>query len=551
MPIEGFEPYRPEDVEKYNKFRWWLGLTWGDMFDKATDIYPQKECLVDDTSRFTYEQLREKVDQLAVSFMELGIAQRDFVLLQIPNWNEYIIAFYALQKIGVITVLLIARHGLAEIKHVCSLTRPVAWIGPDQYKNTDYMPILQQVIEENRQLTHLISVRSQEGNKTFIPLEKLIDEGKLTPSSFANLAARRPDPMEVSIILLTGGTTGLPKAVPRTHNDYIASVEYHSRAWEITSNDVVLTAAPVSHAQAMHNGVGGAFFNFAKYVLTDSTEAQDICRVIEREKVTAFPTVPALVQRMLTLENIEQYDISSLNKIYAGGAPSTPEMVKNIYDKLGCKFVNAFGSAEGSGAMTRLDADIETICTTVGKIDCPYAQFKITDQDGQEVPTDHEGELITKGPNIFTGYFKSHEDNLITFTKDGFFKTGDLAKIDRSGTIMITGRIKETILRGGETISAVGIERLISSHPYVADVAVIGMPDKALGERICAYIHLKEETTLSFEELIAYLRNSGASVMQLPERIEFIDKIPLTNVGKADKKVLKEDIRKKLGMNGA
>jgi 2,3-dihydroxybenzoate-AMP ligase/mycobactin salicyl-AMP ligase len=547
MPIEGFEPYRPEDVEKYNKHRYWLGLTWGDMFDKATDIYPQKECLADDSSHFTYEQLREKVDRLAVSFIELGIAQRDFVLLQIPNWHEYIITFYALQKIGAITVLLIARHGLAEIKHVCGLTHPVAWIGPDQYKKIDFLPIIQQVMKENKELKHLISVRAQE-NKAFIPLEKLIDEGKLTSSSLAGLAARRPDPMEVSMILLTGGTTGLPKAVPRTHNDYIASVEYHSRAWEITSNDVVLTAAPVSHAQAMHNGVGGAFFNFAKYVLTDSTEAQDICSVIEREKVTAFPTVPALVQRMLTLDNLKQYDLSSLKKIYAGGAPSTPELVRSIYDKLNCKFVNAFGSAEGSGSMTRLDADIETICTTVGKIDCPYARFRIVDQNGQEVPTDHEGELTTKGPNIFTGYFKSHEDNIITFTEDGFFKTGDLAKIDQSGTIMITGRIKETILRGGETISAVGIERLISSHRSVADVAVIGMPDKTLGERICAYIQLKDGANLSFEELIAYLRGSGASVMQLPERVEFIEKIPLTNIGKADKKALKEDIGKKLGI---
>lgn len=547
MPIEGFEPYRPEDAEKYDKHRWWLGLTWGDMFDKVTDIYPEKEGLADDTARFTYRQLREKVDRLAVGFMRLGINSKDFVLLQIPNWHEYIFAFYALQKIGAITILLIARHGLAEIKHVSGLTNPVAWIGPVRYRNTEYLPVVRQVAEQNPSLRHFISVRS-EPDDAFIPLEKLIEEAELTPASLAALEARRPDPMEVSMILLTGGTTGLPKAVPRTHNDYIASVEYHSKAWEITSEDVVLSAAPVSHAQAMHNGVGGAFFNYAKYVLTDSTDAGDICGVIEREKVTAFPTVPALVQRMLGLDNLKQYDLSSLRKIYAGGAPSTPEMVKEIYEKLDCRFVNAFGSAEGSGAMTRLDADIETICTTVGRIDCPYATFRILDQYGKEVPPGHEGELTTKGPNIFTGYFKSHEDNLQTFTSDGFFKTGDLAKIDESGTIMITGRIKETILRGGETISAVGIERLISAHPDVAEVAVIGMPDKEFGERICAYICLKEGVqSLSLQDLVAFLRNSGASVMQLPERLEIIDRIPLTGVGKADKKVLKEDIKKKLG----
>jgi 2,3-dihydroxybenzoate-AMP ligase len=546
MPIQGFEPYKPEDVERYVKYRWWLGLTWGDMFDKATDLYPRKEALVDDTARFTYSELRENVDRLAIGFMGLGIKERDFVLLQLPNWHEFIFAFFALQKIGAIVVLLVARHGLSEINYLSSLTHPVAWIGPDHYKNTEYLAMVQQAMKENKELRHLISVRSPQ-NTAFTPLEGLIKGSELTKSSLEALAARRPDPMEVSIILPTGGTTGLPKAVPRTHNDYIASVEYHTRAWEVTCNDTMLTAAPVSHAQAIHNCVGGAFFHCAKYVLTDSTDAADICKVIEREKVTAFPTVPALVHRIVSMENLKDYDLRSLTRIYAGGAPSTPELVKSVYEKVGCKFVNALGSSEGPAAMSRLDADLETICNTVGEKDCPYAQVKIVDQNLQEVPPNKEGELITKGPNIFNGYFKSEEENRNVFTQDGFFRTGDLAKIDESGIITITGRIKETILRGGETLSAIGIERLVSSHPAVADVAVIGMPDKALGERICAYVKLKDGASLSLEELVAYLRGIGASVLQLPERLELIDSIPLTKVGKADKKVLKEDIQRKLG----
>jgi 2,3-dihydroxybenzoate-AMP ligase/mycobactin salicyl-AMP ligase len=545
MPIEGFEPYKTEDVEKYVKYRWWLGLTWGDMFDKASDLYPRKEALVDDTARFTYKELREKVDRLAIGFMGLGIKQKDFVLLQIPNWHEFIFAFFALQKIGAIVVLLVARHSLSEINYLSSLTHPVAWIGPDQYKKTDYLAILQQVMEEHKELRHLISVRAPD-NRAFTPLERLIEENELSQSNMKALSARRPDPMEVSIILPTGGTTGLPKAVPRTHNDYIASVEYHTRAWEVTCNDTMLTAAPVSHAQAIHNCVGGVFFHCAKYVLTDSTEAEDICRVIEREKVTAFPTVPALVQRIVSLDNLKNYDLSSLKRLYAGGAPSTPELVMSVYEKIGCKFVNALGSSEGPAAVTRLDADINTICTTVGEKDCPYAQVKIVDQHLQELPPNKEGELITKGPNIFNGYFKSEEENRSVFTEDGFFRTGDLAKIDECGIITITGRIKETILRGGETLSAIGIERLVSSHPAVEEVAVIGMPDKALGERICAYVCLKEGANLALEELVTYLKGIGASVLQLPERLELIDSIPLTKIGKADKKALKEDIQRKL-----
>lgn len=545
MPVDGFNPYKPEDIERYTKYRWWLGITWGDMLDKGSDLYPRKEILVDDTTRFTYRELRENIDRLAIGFIELGIKPRDFVLLQMPNWHEFVIAFYALQKAGAIVVLLVTRHGITEIDYLSNLTNPVAWIGPPNYKKIEYLPMVKNLMGKHGELKYIISVRDP-GNKDFISMEKLIEDSKLTKVSLEALAARRPDPMEVSIILPTGGTTGLPKAVPRTHNDYIASVEYHTKAWEITSEDTLLTSAPVGHAQAIHNCVGGAFFNYARYVITDSTNAEDLCRVIEREKVTAFPTVPSIAQRIIELPNLKDYDLSSLKKLYAGGAPSTPELIKSVYEKLGCKYVNTLGSSEGPASMTRLDYDFNAISATVGRSDCPYTQIRIIDQYGNEVPPGKEGELTMKGPNIFNGYFKSPEDNRKVFTADGFFKTGDLAKIDDNGNIIITGRIKETILRGGETISAIGIEHLISSHPAVAEVAVLGMPDKALGERICAYIKLKPGATLTFDELIIYLKGTGASVLQLPERVEFIESMPLTNIGKIDKKVLKEDITKKL-----
>ncbi len=545
MAVDGFEPYNQKDAELYNRRRWWLGLTWGDLLDRASDLYPGKEVLVDDTHRFTNAELRDKVDRLAVGLMRTGVKERDFVLLQLPNWHEFVISYFALQKIGAIVILLVARHGLAEINYLSSLTNPTTWILPEKYKSIEYLHLIESVTRSNDGLEKIILTRAGE-NHGFLSLENLIEETRLDQTALEELALRRPDPMEVATVTPTGGTTGLPKAVPRIHNDFVANVEYHSRAWEITSNDVVLTVAPVSHGQGMLCGVGGAFFNFAKFVLTDSTTPENICRIVEREKVTAFPTVPAVVQRIVNLPDLATYNLSSLRKIYSGGAPSTPELVKSVYEKLNCKFVNAYGSAEGSCAMTRLDDDFETICTTVGKKDCPYNRFKIIDQYEQELPAGGEGELVTKGPTIFTGYFKSSDENKKIFTKDGFFKTGDLAKIDEKERITITGRIKETILRGGETISAVGIERLISSHPSVADVAVIGIPDKDLGERIGAYVQLKPESRLGFEELIAYLKSIGASVLQLPERVEFIQHIPLTNIGKADKKALREDIKKRL-----
>jgi 2,3-dihydroxybenzoate-AMP ligase len=546
MGIEGFNEYSKEDVEKYITRKWWWGITWGDMFDKATDLYPNKEALVDDTGRFTYAILRENVDRLAIALIKLGIRPKDFVLLQLPNWHEFIYAYFALHKIGAILVLLVPRHAYTEISYLCSLTKPKAWIVPEKYGKIDYLPLIERIRKENPQLKFMISARSGDSN-VFIRLEKLLDQAELSPESLKHLATRRPDPMEVGQIMPTGGTTGVPKAAPRTHNDFIANVEYHARAWEITSNDTLLTVAPVSHGQGILVGLGGSFISFAKYVLAESTQPEDICRVIEKEKVTAFPTVPAIINRLVNFDGLRNYELSSLKKIYVGGAPSTPELVRSVYEKIGCKYVNAFGSVEGLSAMTRLDDDIETICNTIGRKDCPYTDLKIIDSNNNELPPNTEGEMVTKGPTIFTGYFNSPEINKDAFTHDGYFRTGDLAKIDEKGNIQITGRIKDIILRGGESISATEIEKLLIAHPDVRDVAVIGMPDKDLGERICAYIQISAGSKVSADKIILFLKNKGASLLQLPERIEFIDAMPLTKVGKVDKKALHEDINRRLG----
>ena len=545
MGIEGFTEFKKEDVEKYKKYGWWWGITWGDLLDKAADLYPNKEALVDDTERFTYEVLREKVNRLAISFINLGIEKKDFVLLQIPNWHEFIYSYFALHKIGAMLVPLVPRHAYTEISYLCALTEPKAWIVPEKYGKIDYLPLIEKIQNENPQMNFIISPRYRTDGQ-FISLDRLITEANLSQENLRNLSNRRPSPMEVGQIMPTGGTTGVPKAAPRTHNDYIANVEYHSRAWEITSEDTILTVAPVSHGQGILAGLGGSFLNFAKYVLTESTDPENICKVIEREKVTAFPTVPAIINRLVNFDGLKRYDLSSLKKIYGGGAPSTPELVKKVHNTLNCKYVNAYGSVEGSSSMTRLNDAIDLICNTVGKKDCPYSHFKILDTDGNELPLNTSGELVTKGPTIFTGYFKSDEANKDAFTNDGYFRTGDLAEIDEKGYIRITGRIKDIILRGGESISATEIEKLIANHPDIHDVAVIGMPDKDLGERICAYVQLCSSAELDAEEILLFLRRQGASILQLPERIEFIDPIPLTKVGKTDKELLRLDIVKRM-----
>ncbi|MBW2030623.1 MAG: AMP-binding protein [Deltaproteobacteria bacterium] len=546
--LKGFTPYKEEDAEKYRRLGWWAGLTFGDILDKAADLYPDKEALVDSKSRLTYSRLREKANRIAIGLMKLGIEPQDRILLQLPNWNEFVYSYFGLQKIGAIPVLLIERYRQYEINYLCELTNPKVWLVPEKHGKTDYIPIIDDVLKRNSNLKHVVLARGRR-HKRFHGLESLIESAELTEDNLLNLANRRPDPMRVAHMGPTGGTTGLPKVVVRTHNDYLCRVEYASRAWELGYDDVLLLVAPVGHDLAFSIGLCSTIFTFGKVVMLDSTDPEDICRAIQEEHVTAIPWTPALAHRLVNFRGLKDYDLSSLRKMYCGGGASPIELVRDVREKLGCIYINAYGGTEGMNAQTRLNDSIDTVHRTVGRPTCPYDTYKIVDDHGNELPPNIPGELVIKGPGVFTGYFNNPEENEKVFTKDGFFRTGDLAMFNDSGNIIMTGRIREIIKRGGESISTVEIENLIITHPDVAAVAVVGMPDPELGERACAYIQPKPGASLSFEKIIDYMKSKNASVLQLPERVEFIDVLPLTTSNKIDKRALEKDIRKKLGMS--
>ena len=372
----------------------------------------------------------------------------------------------------------------------------------------------------------------------------------MTEDNVARLAERRPDPMQVAHMGPTGGTTGAPKIVPRTHNSLINGIDYCSKSWEQSNEDINLIAGPIGHDLTFTKGFIGSIITLGKIVFLDSADDKDICGTIEREKVTSIIWVPTLAQKMLQYEDLDKYDLSSLKKMHSAGGASHPDLVKDVTEKLRMKFYNGYGGTEGMTTITRPSDDLEIICSTVGRPTCPYDTYKVVDKDGNELPPNTQGELVLKGPGVFTGYYQNPEENKKAFTEDGFFRTGDVAKIDEKGYITLTGRIKEMINRGGESISATEIEELISRHPEVAAVAVIPMPDPVMGERVCAYIQPKTGAQLTFDEIISFLRGQKASVLQLPERIEFMDAMPYTGAQKMDKKFLREDIAKKLQVAG-
>lgn len=545
--LKGFTPYHPDDVEVYNRLRYWPGLTFGDVLDRAADMFPDKIAFVDGRSRMTYGQARDKANQLALGLIKLGIKPADRVMVQLPNWNEFAVVFFALQKIGAIDTLLIDRYRAHEITHIASLSESIYWILPETYKKTDYLPIIQEVLEKSPQIENVLLARGT-GQGEHKDLEAILNTKDPLPDELKTLAARRPNPMQVAHMGPTGGTTGLPKLVPRTHNDLICASEFCARAWEMDIHDVTLLTGPIGHDLTFSKGFLGSVLTFGCCVFLDSTDTDDICRTIEQEKVTTTVWVPTLAKRLVDHPLLHSYDLSSLKKMHCGGGASLANLIQAVQDKLGCRFFNGYGATEGQTAISRSSDTIEIVKTTVGKPTCPYDHYKIVDLNGREQPEDTPGELLIKGPGVFTGYYKNKAENRQIFTPDGYFKTGDVAKIDKQGRITLCGRIKEMINRGGESISATEIEKLISEHPGIVMASVVAMPDPHLGEKACAYVQTSPESNIDFEKIISFLKNKGASVLHLPERIEFVDEMPLTKTGKVDKRFLSKDIQKKLAL---
>ncbi len=348
----------------------------------------------------------------------------------------------------------------------------------------------------------------------------------------------------------TGGSTGLPKIVPRTHNDFYANFFYRAKVWERGPRDVTLIATPVTHNMAVEVSMNPTFLTGGKVVLVSSTRPKEILEAIQKERVTTMILAVAQVQQILEFPELDRYDLSSLVVIGTGGSVMPHELIRRVYDRLKCKFYNVFGMSEGPCAQARLDDPEEVVFHTIGRPICPYDEFKVIGPFGNSLPQEKEGELVARGPCIFTGYFKAESENREAFTPDGFFRTGDLAKFDAEGRLVITGRKKDIIIRGGENISAKEVEDLIIGHPKVELVSAVGMPDPVLGERVCAFVKPRQGMAISFEEIIAYLKEKKVTVLYLPERIEFIGEMPLTNAGKIDKKLLRERIKETLKKEG-
>ncbi|MBW1941508.1 MAG: AMP-binding protein [Deltaproteobacteria bacterium] len=541
--MEFVRPYPEELVQKYRKT--WMGITLIEAFDRTCDITPEKVAVVEGEKRTTFAQLREKARKTAFIFLEMGIKTGAPVLFQIPNSLEALYVYLALDMIGAVPVLCLPRHGQRELERFTTLTGAATWIGSSNWGKIDYIAMVGAVREKVPSLQNLIVVQD-DAPEGFISLQPLVNQEELDSSSVDLLKAYRPGPDDVLHLAPTGGTTGIPKLVPKSHNAQLSRAFYWARSAERGPEDIFLVAAPISHDAPQITSMAFLAMFGGTLVFCPSLRAEDILHHLEKEKITYCFMVPTILSDIANMEGLEEYKFSPNLKIGTGGAWAPPDLIRTICKRIPCTFFNTYGMTEGPGFMTRSTDSIDIIATTVGRPQCPYDAFKIVDDEDKEVPRGEEGELVGQGPCVVSGYYKSEEEDKLAFTPDGFFRTGDIGKLDSAGNLIVTGRKKDLIKRGAETIIPFEIEELISEHPAVQQTAVVGMPDERLGERICAYVQPISGSALAFEELIDFLKEKGASKLLLPERLEIMDAFPLTAMQKINKQALREDIAQKV-----
>jgi 2,3-dihydroxybenzoate-AMP ligase len=342
----------------------------------------------------------------------------------------------------------------------------------------------------------------------------------------------------------------VPKIIPRTHNDYALNFKRAAEITNVTMNSVMGIAIPVSHNFALCcPGLSGTLYNGGKVVLIPSTGTEDVLRAIQEEKITIMPTPPALLIRWMESDKLSKYDISSLEAVLAGGAKLNPEVAKKIGPVLGCSYYQNLGMGEGMLFWSREGDPEDLLLNTQG---APMFEeddeIRIVDENDREVRPGEAGELLVRGPYTIRGYYNSPEYNKRAFTRDGFYRTGDVAKIYRSRYVAVEGRIKDTINRGAEKISAEEVENHILAHPLVENCAFVAMPDPVLGEKGCAFVVTKGNQPLTLKELTGFLRDQRhIAVFKLPERLELLAELPMTRIGKIDKKELRGRVTEKLG----
>ena len=536
--LPGVVPFPPEFAARYRAKLYWEDKSIASVWEAQCRLHADRIAVIDGDVQATYAEVNARATNLALNLLDLGIEPLDRLVVQLPNRIQFVYLYLALQKIGAIPVMALPAHRYLEISQFVRIAGAIGCVMPDRHRDFDFRDLVRRIRNEQPALKHGIVLG--EAPEGFVSLDELIArKATRDPSALAHIGI---DPTDPALFLLSGGTTGVPKLIPRTHNDYVYNSRMAGSVTGIGDDSVLLDVLPISHNLPLAcPGLQGFIFKGAKVVLSTDTSPESVFRLVEKHRVTHIHVVPALLIRWLCDPTIARYDLSSLRVIQSGGQRLQPETRTKTQELIPSVTVQEnFGMAEGVLMFVRLDDPLDVRLETVGRPICPDDEIMLLDDDDNIVSFGAVGEFCCRGPYTLRGYYGAPEHNARAFTRDGFYRSGDLMRQHGSGNYMVEGRKKDLINRGGEKISAEEIENLILSHPSVQNVACVPVPDPELGERMCACLVLHEGRTLTFDELIQFLETKEMAKIKLPERLLILDELPLSNFGKVSKKKLSE-----------
>lgn len=531
---EGFVPFPAARADAYRAAGYWTGRTVESLLRTTAARRADHPAVIDEHHAMTYRELDVAADRAAHAFIRLGIAPGDRVLLQLPNRASFAVAFFGLMRAGAIPIMCLPGHRAAELSHFIEVADAVALVITDSAGGFDYSALAVELSTKHACLRHIVidgDVPADAPDR-FTAWSGLLESVEVQ----GDLPTAQTD--HPALLLVSGGTTAAPKLIPRTHEDYVYNASRAAQVCGLTEDDVYLVALPAGHNFPLAcPGLIGAISTGATTVFLSDPSPESAFETIARHRVSVTALVPSLAQLWAQATAWEPVLPETLRLLQVGGAKLGAEDARTVRESLTPGLQQVFGMAEGLLCLTRPGDPSDVLDNTQGRPMCEADEVRIVDEDGAEVAPGEAGELLVRGPYTLNGYYRAEADNMRSFTADGFYRSGDRVRARPGGYLEVTGRIKDVILRGGESIAALDLESHLQTHPAVYAAAAIGLPDQYLGEIVCAAIVFKGKPVAA-AELNQHLQDRGAAAHSRVDKLVAVPSLPLTAVGKIDKRAL-------------
>ena len=540
--------YTEDEIASYYAQGYWQPDSFNALVKAQAGERGAQDFIFDSTTSLTYREFGDKALRLAVGLKRAGLGKGDRIAAQLPNWTEFPLVAAAASRIGAILVPIMPIYRGDEVGYVLQHSGASMAVTCGEFRGFNHAAMFAELRAQAPDVRELFVARAGDDLDPAVgrSLADLFVEGDV--DALEAEAGEDSSPDDGFLIVYTSGTTSRPKGCFHSFNTIRSSAAAIAKSLDYTEADVQFGPSPITHSTGLVTSVLLPLLAGAKSYLMEAWEPEEGLRRIQQYGCTAAVTATPFLQMLMAAYDAEKHDASSLRLWVCAGSP-IPGSIVDQSRKLfaGCQTLSLYGRSENFlTTMCTVSDPLERSSTSDGSA-LEGAAVKVVDSDGVEVPRGEEGDISYQGPSHMIEYFRNDEETAALFTPDGFSRSGDLGRMDAQGFVRVTGRLKDIVIRGGMNISARELEEHLLSHPAIANVAIVGMPDERLGERVCVYVVPKEaDATLALDDITSFLREHKVATQKLPERLEIVPALPMTATGKIQKHVLRDDIAKKL-----